>query len=102
MLNDIVSLLAEAERSADRVTDLCRHGGSVDTELSRLTVVVSTVVGGCPSGIPPELHDRWNALGDRVAAARSAAEARRAALAAELEQTARKVRVRRAYIRPTG
>ncbi len=102
MLNDIVNLLAEAERSADRVSDLCRHGGLVDIELSRLAAVVATVVGGCPDGVPPELRDRWHALGVRVAAARSAAEARRAALGAELEQTASKVRVRRAYIRPTG
>lgn len=100
MLEDVVSLVTTAERLADRVTDLCRGGEPVDNELAELTSAVAGVASRCPHGLPPDLHRRWLSLGQRVATATAAAEARRQQLASELEQLARQHRVRRAYVRP--
>lgn len=102
MLDHVTTLLAAAERSADRIADLCRGGESVDNAVAELSAAVSALSAECPNGIPPELHRRWLSLGERVAAATRVAEARTSALAAELEHTARHDRVRRAYLRPTG
>ena len=102
MLEHVVSLLAAAERSADRIADLCRGGEPVDNAVAELTAAVSAVSAGCPNGIPTELHCRWLSLSERVSAATRAAEARTSDLAAELEHTARHDRVRRAYLRPPG
>ncbi len=102
MLEHVVSQLAAAERSADRITDLCRRGEPVDNAVAELSAAVSAVSAGCPNGIPPELHRRWLSLGERVAAATRAAEVRTSDLATELEHTARHDRVRQAYLRPTG
>ena len=100
MLEDVVSLMSRAERLAELVADLCRRGEPVDNELAGLTVAVSGVVSHMPTGVPPELHRRWQLLAARVADATTAAEARTNTLAAELEQHARQNRVRRAYVRP--
>lgn len=100
MLEDVVSLMTLAERSAVCVADLCRRGEPVDNDLDGLTRAVADVTARCPNGIPPELHRRWLALCERVSEATAAAEARRQLLAAELEQQARRHRVRRAYVRP--
>ncbi len=102
MLEHVVSLLATAERSADRIADLCRRGEPVDNAVAELSAAVSAVAAVCPNGIPPELHRRWLSLSECVAAATHAAEARTHDLAAELEHTARHDRVRRAYLRPPG
>jgi hypothetical protein len=102
VLDHVTRLLAAAERSADRIADLCRRGESVDNAVAELSAAVAAVAAGCPNGIPPELHRRWLSLSERVAAATRAAEARTNDLAAELEHTARHDRVRRAYLRPAG
>lgn len=102
MLDHVISLLTTAERSADRVADLCRSAEPVDNAVGELSAAVSAVAAECPDGLPHELLPRWQALSERVATATSAAQARSRVLAAELEQTARKDRVRRAYARPPG
>ena len=101
MLEDVVSLMTRAERLAELVADLCRRGESVDNELVGLTAAVSGVVSHMPTGVPPELHRRWQLLAARVADATTAAEARTNTLATELEQHARHGRIRRAYVRPS-
>lgn len=100
MLEDVVSLMNTAERLADRVTDLCRRGEPVDNDLDGLTAAVAGVAARCPGGLPPELHRRWLALGERVASATALAETRRQQLADELENESRQHRLRRAYGRP--
>lgn len=100
MLDDLVSLLTAAERTADRIADLCRRGEAVDNELVGLTAAVSGVMARLPDGVPPELHPRWLALTERVAAATALAERRQHELSAELEGQARFERLRRAYVRP--
>lgn len=102
MLDHVINLLTTAERSADRVADLCRRGQPVDNAVDELSAVVSAVAAEYPNGLPAELHSRWSALTERVAEATLAAQARSGELAAELEQTARQDRVRRAYSRPPG
>lgn len=100
MLEEVSSLLTTAGRLADRVTDLCQRGEPVDNELDGLNRAVSAAVERLPGGVPPALHTEWRLLTDRIAAATAAAEARKAAMATQLEQTARHDRVRRAYVRP--
>ena len=102
MLDHVINLLTTAERLADRVADLCLRGEPVDHAVDDLSAAVSAVVAECRSGIPPELHTRWQTLTERVASATSAAQARSGEMAAELEQTARNDRVRRAYSRQPG
>lgn len=100
MLEEVSSLLTTAGRLADRVTDLCNRGESVDNELDGLNRAVSAAMERMPAGVPPQLQAEWQQLTDRMAAATAAAEARKAAMAAQLEQMARHDRVRRAYVRP--
>jgi hypothetical protein len=100
VLDDVVSLMTTAERTADRIADLCRRGEAVDNELVGLTAAVSGVVAQLPDGVPPDLHLRWLALSERVAAATASAERRQDELSAELEGQARFDRIRRAYVRP--
>ena len=100
MLEEVVNLMTDAERLADRVADLCRRGETVDNELVGLTAAVRTVVTHLPGGVPPALCGRWHNLSRKVAVATAAADARRSELAAELEQHACLDRVRRAYVRP--
>lgn len=97
MLQPVISLLADAERAADRIADLCRGGQSVDNELAGLSATVAAIAAAT---VPAELLARVRQLSERVAVATRAAEARRSELAAELEQAARHDRVRRAYARP--
>lgn len=100
MLEEVVRLMSDAERLADRVADLCRRGESVDNELVGLTTAVRSVVDVLPDGVPPALRGRWHDLSNKVATATAAADARRVDLAIELELHARLDRVRRAYVRP--
>lgn len=102
MLDHVVCELSTAERSADRIADLCRGGQPVDNAVAELAAAVSAVAAACPNGLPPDLHRRWLALTERVASATRAAQARTRDLAVELEQTASHTRVRRAYARPPG
>jgi hypothetical protein len=100
VLEDVVRLMTDAGRLADRVADLCRRGESVDNELVGLTAAVRSVVTCLPNGVPPTLSGRWHDLSRKVATATAAADARRVDLAVELEQHARLDRVRKAYVRP--
>jgi hypothetical protein len=102
VLDHVITLLTTAERSADRIADLCRRGEPVDNAVGELSAAVAAVVAVCPNGLPPELQPRWHTLTERVATATYAAQTRSGELAAELEQTARQDRVRRAYARPPG
>lgn len=99
MLEEVSSLLTTAERLADQVADLCRRGEPVDNDLAGLHRTVAAVMERLAAGESADLR-RIRLLTDRVAAATAAAEARKAALATQLEQLARHDRVRRAYVRP--
>lgn len=100
MLDHVASELLLAERLADRVVDLCRQGVAVDNELAGLNQVIGSVVDNLSSGVPPEHHTRWLNLTRQLAAATTAAEARKEAISTQLEQLVRQDRVRKAYIRP--
>ncbi|MCU0703217.1 MAG: hypothetical protein MUF18_04415 [Fimbriiglobus sp.] len=100
MLDDVVTLLAAAERQADRVADLCRSGQPVDNEVGELSATVARVMAAVPNGVPPECAQRWLTLAERVAAATNAAEAQMAELAKRLDRQALHDRARRAYARP--
>ena len=99
MLQDLTSVLASAERLADRIADLCERGEPADNELADLGRVVGVVSAGWGTDTPAVVVSRCRALAGRVGVALTAAETRKAVLADELAQLAASSRVRRAYVR---
>lgn len=104
MLQKLTEAITTAARLADEVVVNCTHGEAVDGAVSHLADRVGQIErlvadrGRLPAFVTAALRD----LTRQIAATTAAVEARRSALAFELETLVRRDRVRRAYTVPTG
>lgn len=103
VLEEVSSAMTHATRLADRIPHLCSQGEPVERPVAELADQVARLGALIASGGPevgrttgPGVRE----LGRRLAAATQVVEAKKAAVAAELEALAQRDRVRRTYQRP--
>ena len=103
MLEELASAMTEAGRLADRVSDQCARGESVDQTVSALTAQVRQIESClADSDLSWSAGPMVRELSHRLSAAAAAAEAKRADLGTELVALAQRDRLRRTYVRPAG
>jgi hypothetical protein len=97
--------MSDAGRLADRVSDLCARGESVDDTVARLQQRVGQIEALVAAGGGELSHSAGSAvreLSARVYTATAAIEAKKSAVAAELQAVAQRDRVQRVYTRTPG